>query len=137
VTPIFADTSFFIALLYLDDDFHERAQALSASQRHRPLITTSAIIQELGASFHRIPDRPLFLSVLTALQHGGAEIVHVDESLQRRAIELFERRADKDWSLADCISFLVLEARGLTEAASSDRHFEEAGFVALLRKDQG
>jgi hypothetical protein len=46
---------------------------------------------------------------------------------------LYRQRADKDWSLTDCISFVVMRQRGLTEALTGDHHFEQAGFVALLR----
>lgn len=47
-------------------------------------------------------------------------------------MELLSRRADKRWSLTDCISFVVMERHGLTEAVTADRHFEQAGFRALL-----
>jgi uncharacterized protein len=41
-------------------------------------------------------------------------------------------RRDKEWSLTDCISFVVMKERGLTEALTADHHFEQAGFKALL-----
>ena len=50
-----------------------------------------------------------------------------------RALELYERRADKDWSLTDCLSFLVMEDRGIRDALTADHHFEQAGFRALMR----
>ena len=46
--------------------------------------------------------------------------------------DLYCRRPDKDWSLTDCVSFVVMQQRGLREAFTADRHFEQAGFVALL-----
>ena len=130
---VFADTSYFMALLKANDDYHDVAHAFSSSN-HGPLVTTSAVIQELGARFSRAAERSLFLALLVALDQEGSEIVHVSELLQQRAIERFAKRRDKDWSLADCISFLVMEDRGIIEAATADRHFEEAGFVALLRR---
>jgi uncharacterized protein len=135
VTPVFADTSYFIALLKSDDQFHEAAHEFSTVDR-RALLTTSAVILELGASFCDAENRPLFLAVLAVLERRKSEIVHVDESLQQRAIERFAKRPDKNWSLTDCISFLVMEDRGIHEAATSDRHFEEARFVALLRQER-
>jgi hypothetical protein len=42
-------------------------------------------------------------------------------------------RPDKDWSLIDCISFVVMEEEGIQEALTADQHFEQAGFTALLR----
>lgn len=42
-------------------------------------------------------------------------------------------RPDKDWSLTDCISFLVMKDFGLTDAFTADHHFEQAGFTAWLR----
>ena len=48
-------------------------------------------------------------------------------------VRLYVARPDKDWSLTDCISFVVMRERGITEALTGDRHFEQAGFVALLK----
>ena len=54
--------------------------------------------------------------------------------LLRRGLDLYEARTDKEWGLVDCVSFIVMSDRGLTEALTSDEHFEQAGFVALLRR---
>jgi predicted nucleic acid-binding protein len=56
-----------------------------------------------------------------------ASTVSLDE-----AMGLYRARPDKAWSLADCLSFLVMEKESLTEALTSDRHFQQAGFHALL-----
>jgi len=49
-----------------------------------------------------------------------------------RGVKLFRSRADKNWPLTDCISFVVMEHQGLSEALTADRHFEQAGYKALL-----
>jgi uncharacterized protein len=54
----------------------------------------------------------------------------------REALELFASRADKEWSLTDCASFNLMRERGVSEALAHDHHFEQAGFVALLRVAQ-
>jgi predicted nucleic acid-binding protein len=133
VKAVFADTSFFIALLDTDDDFHAPADLFSNRDR-RPLLTTSAILLELGAPFRRAQDHPAFLAILHSLRAKHAEILHVDQALQESGTELFANRPDKDWSLVDCISFVLMNHRSLSDAATSDKHFEEAGFQALLRQ---
>jgi len=64
--------------------------------------------------------KSLWPSWTTTRSHGG--------------LELYARRPDKSWSLTDCISFVVMTDRGLTEALTGDHHFEQAGFRALLRE---
>ncbi len=66
-------------------------------------------------------------------QDPGTEIIGPDISLYERGLELYGQRLDKAWSLTDCISFVVMTERGLTEALTGDNHFEQAGFRALLR----
>jgi len=50
-----------------------------------------------------------------------------------RALSRYEERIDKDWSLTDCASFLIMEAEGMGAALTHDQHFAQAGFQALLR----
>jgi predicted nucleic acid-binding protein len=52
--------------------------------------------------------------------------------LFNRGLVFYSQRRDKDWSLTDCISFVVMEERGVTEALATDRDFKQAGFVTLL-----
>jgi uncharacterized protein len=62
-----------------------------------------------------------------------AEIVLPGPALWQRGIELYAERPDKGWSLTDCISFVVMQDRGITDALTADHHFEQAGFTALLK----
>jgi predicted nucleic acid-binding protein len=59
------------------------------------------------------------------------EVVHVDPTLEAKAWTLLQSRQDQDWSLVDCSSFALMQKRGITEALTTDRHFEQAGFVRL------
>jgi hypothetical protein len=51
-------------------------------------------------------------------------------------LDLYAQRPDKDWSLTDCISFIVMRQHGLTDALTGDRHFQQAGFKALLAHEE-
>jgi len=59
-------------------------------------------------------------------------IIPLSDALQSRGLDLFGERPDKVWSLTDCISLVVMADEGLTEALTGDRHFEQAGYRALL-----
>ena len=61
------------------------------------------------------------------------EVVHVDPRLHDEAWQLLLARPDKEWSLVDCSSFAVMRQRGITEALTTDHHFEQAGLIRLLR----
>ena len=55
-------------------------------------------------------------------------------SLQfRAALDLYRARSDKEWSLVDCASVLIMQSENIAEALTHDHHFEQAGFKALLR----
>jgi predicted nucleic acid-binding protein len=60
------------------------------------------------------------------------EVVPHSVELSADAIRLFTARSDKDWSLTDCLSFLVMERKGIRDALTADNHFEQAGFRAIL-----
>jgi predicted nucleic acid-binding protein len=68
------------------------------------------------------------------LRHSSAcEVVPADRETLDRALVLYHEHADKEWTLTDCVSFVVMRDRELSEALTQDRHFEQAGFVALFK----
>ena len=99
-------------------------------------MTTNWILVELTAlmtSPLRIP-KPEQIRFLDDLLGDPAVVVlPIDPRLEASAWTLWKSRPDKLWSLADCASFVVMRHRGLTEAMTADRHFEQAGFVRLLK----
>jgi len=62
-------------------------------------------------------------------------VVPLSEALFRQSFDLYRQRLDKEWGLTDCISFVVMQERGITEALTADHHFRQAGFLALLAGD--
>lgn len=130
---VFADTSFFLASLNPDDQLHERA--ISVSREVTALrLTTGFVLLEVGNALSRAVLRSRFVEFYTWLrQHPRVRIVPVSEELFHRGYELYATREDKDWSLTDCISFIVMRDEELQAALTHDQHFEQAGYKALLR----
>ncbi len=128
----FADTSYFLALVNPNDEFHKSAAALSGTLDEL-VVTTMWVLTELGDALHRGRNRGVYVRFLDALAgHENFEVVPASAELFRRGVELFRARLDKEWSLTDCISFVVMTEKGMSEALTADRHFEQAGFQALL-----
>ena len=129
---LFADTFYFIALLNTKDKMHARAIALTKGTER--LLTTEWVLTELADGLAPRKQRGAFLSLLQRLRgRATVEIAHASHALFDRGIDLYSRRPDKDWSLTDCISFIVMQEHGITNALTGDHHFEQAGFNALLK----
>ena len=98
-------------------------------------VTHAYVLAELVAlgKARKLPPAPV-LDFLEDLQVGmGIEVVFVADDLHARALDLLRRRSDKDWSLCDAARFVLTADRQLTEALTTDHHFEQAGFVRLLQ----
>jgi predicted nucleic acid-binding protein len=133
MTPCFADTFFFLALVTRKDP-KARAMATQAHHAGRPMVTTAWVLVELADALCDVPNRPVFDRLYVALTGmRGVEIVPANQATLDEGLRRFRSRKDKDWSLTDCISFAVMEQRGLSEALTGEHHFEQAGFVALLK----
>jgi len=136
MAEVFLDTSFAIAVTVATDRYHETALRLARELRNSRtvLVTTHAILAEIGDSFSRPPYREAATQLLRALQRDpGVLVLPVDSELFSRGHQLFIDRPDKTWGLTDCISFALMQERDIREALTADQHFEQAGFVALLR----
>jgi predicted nucleic acid-binding protein len=128
----FADTSWFLALVNKRDGLSEIVLRFVLSPTDS-LVTTDWVLVEFVNAMHRGTNRSLAISLIANLRReANVEIVPACDELLEAGLNLFARRPDKEWSLTDCISFVVTERQGLTEALTADRHFEQAGFKALL-----
>jgi predicted nucleic acid-binding protein len=129
----FADSFYFFAILNPSDRAHQRA--LDFATRHQePIVTTAWVLTELADGLAVTTRWAAFSRLVARLKADPEnEIVPPTEELMSHGIELYDARPDKQWSLTDCISFLVMQERQITEALTGDHHFEQAGFTALLR----
>lgn len=114
---------------------HQKALALADQtvRARAKLITTDAIVLEIGNSLARLRVRESGTAILRSLRTDHrVRIEPVTRELIDAGFEMFEMRRDKQWSLMDCISFIVMRRHGLTEALTADDHFRQAGFKALM-----
>ncbi|HPD31355.1 MAG TPA: PIN domain-containing protein [Phycisphaerae bacterium] len=133
MNPRFADTAFYVALVNPHDELHVAAIELARDFRGT-ITTTEYVLVELGNRLARSGDKEVFIELVGQLQADARTIVVPgDPSLFRRGLDLFADRLDKERSLTDCTSFVVMSEQGITDALTGDHHFEQAGFVALLR----
>lgn len=129
----FADTFYFLALLDTREARHQQALEFSRDPELH-LVTTEWVLVEFGDAYCHPQDRADFVALYRSLlNHPRVKIVPADTTLFQRGVDFFEQRPDKEWSLTDCLSFLVMQDGDLTEALTGDRHFEQAGFKALLK----
>lgn len=134
--PVFADTSYYVALLGPRDAHHELAVEWSERLLGR-VVVTEYVVVELGSALSGLEDRHLYVPfVEELLKDPGTVYVHASPALFRQGLDLFAARPDKAWSMVDCISFVVMKQRRLKEALTTDRHFLQAGFRALLREER-
>ena len=132
----FLDAAYPIALVSTTDQHHVVAAKIAAALKMKPrrLITTRAVLLEIGNALAKPHLRSVGVELLKSFETDPrVVVVSLDDALYQRGFELFNSRSDKAWSLTDCISFVVMSERRLTEALTSDQHFEQAGFTALLR----
>jgi uncharacterized protein len=135
VATYFADTSFWIALSSKRDQYHSRAVAWHAAvmQSGSRIVTTEAVLWEwLNALADTATRATAAEGYRRVCADKRVEVVPFDPELNVAAVDLYRRRGDKDWSLTDCLSVVVMEQRHLTEALTSDHHFEQAGLKALM-----
>lgn len=131
----FADTSFWIALSSKRDQYHRQAIAWHAAvvRSESTIITTEAVLWEWLNALADTSTRSTAAEGYRRVHvDKGIEVVPFDPELNAAAIGLYRSRGDKDWSLTDCLSIAVMERRRLTEALTTDHHFEQAGMKALL-----
>lgn len=130
---VFADTWFFLAILNPSDPNHPRALAASRSLRHHR-VTTDWILVEVGDALSQAWNRDVFARFYDWIHgHPGTTIVPASRQLLEAGMQLYRYRRDKDWPLTDCISFVVMEDESIPDALTGDKHFEQAGFKALLK----
>ncbi len=133
----FLDAAYAIALAAPGDRFHAKADELAEQmeQDGTKIVTTRAVLLEIGNALSKQRFRADAVDLLETLEEDSTiEIVPLTEELFARAFQLYRSRPDKEWGLVDCVSFTVMQERGIAAALTTDDHFKQAGFRVLLRE---
>jgi predicted nucleic acid-binding protein len=135
VAALFADTSFWIALSSRRDEYHGRALAWSRdlTRTQASILTTEAVLWEwMNALSDAATRRVAAAGYDRCHRDAHIEVIPFSADLVDAAMQLYGTRHDKNWSLTDCFSFVVMEQRRLVQALTTDHHFRQAGFEAVL-----
>ena len=128
------DTSGLLCLYHKDEPQH--LEAVELYQNARVRLTTNYVLAEFVPLAHTrgFPRMQNIKFTERILDSAEIEIIWVDETLHRQAVGLLRERADKNYSLCDAASFVVMRQRGISESLTTDKHFRQEGFVRLLEK---
>ena len=138
MTPrsVLLDTVFLQARYNRLDPYHARAEAWAPLLRVMTEVwITEAVLIELANAMSAANRAWAWQFIESAYKTANIRVVPVETQLFHRGLDLYRRRADKQWGLTDCISFVVMSENGLSDALTADRHFVQAGFNALLLQD--
>ena len=135
---VFADTAYWVAMARPRDQW--RSAARNALRQLGPvnLVTTDEVLTEFLTSLSWTgPEARLraVRSVRTLQNDSRVQVIPQSRESFCKALDRYEARRDKSYSLQDCVSMNVMEAQSITEILTSDRHFEQEGFTALMKRD--
>ena len=129
---VFADTFYFLALLDQRDEHHKRVLGFAASYRDE-LVTTRWVLAEVANALGGSPIRIATIKFLQRLETDASfRIISDNDSLYERGFALYAARPYKEWSLTDCVSFVVMADEEIADALTRDHHFKQAGFNPLF-----
>ncbi len=130
---VFADTLYWIALFVPGDSWSQIAAAVDLTGV--TLVTTEEVLGEFLTAVSSYGERTRHfacMAVREILADPDIEVVAQSHESFLAGLALYERRPDKQYSFADCISMNVMRQRRIQRVLTNDRHFAQEGFVRLL-----
>jgi predicted nucleic acid-binding protein len=126
--PLFVDTGYIIALINENDHYHRQALTLSEKYDAHRLVTTDAVLLEVGNALSRLARRQASLIIHHFQTADEVTLIPLNPTLFNTALHWYDKHQDKTWGLVDCVSFAVMAEMQLSRVLAFDRHFEQAGF---------
>jgi uncharacterized protein len=132
---VLVDTAAWIALVNTRDELHNPARQTmnELRQRNVALVTTEFILLEVANALCSSAWRGKAIRLIDGLRSlSNLRIIPADTALLADGWQLYRARLDKEWSLTDCVSIVLMQKESVDQVFSSDHHFEQAGFAKLL-----
>lgn len=132
---LFIDTSYVYAIINPNVQWHAKAVEWQTKvvADDNFLVTTQFVLAEIADGLSAVKYRKSAVEVVRSLiENPKVAIAEASTDLFDHGLELYESRLDKSWGLTDCFSFVTMRIKGLTDALTTDDHFRQAGFNALL-----
>ncbi len=134
---VFADTAYWIAMARPRDQWRSAVRNALRQLGQIRIVTTDEVLTEFLASLSRGGPRVRLAAArwVRALQSDSSvRVVPQSRASFRKALDRYEARGDKGYSLQDCVSMNVMEAQSITEVLTNDHHFEQEGFTVLMKR---
>src|SRR5438067_1282088 len=132
---VFADTSYWIAVMNPRDQLHAKAVSVTRQLPTARIVTTEMVLAELLNSFSDAGLLRNVVGTMVQVLSRSPDVTIVPQTSEQfqSALLRYKQAADKSWSLTDCASFQAMESAGIRAALTHDQHFAQAGFETLLR----
>jgi predicted nucleic acid-binding protein len=133
---VFMDSGGFLALWDSSDEHHKAAVQLQneLARKRRGFVTSEYIVDETVTLLSRRHSHAAAVDFLDTIERSDAvRLEWVGPERFWAATRFFGRHEDKEWSFTDCVSFTMMRELRIREAFTTDHHFRQAGFSALLR----
>ncbi len=133
---VFADTGYWVALLNPHDELHNKTTELSKSLNPVHIVTSEMVLTEVLNDFSKRGEylRQVATKLIDSI-YSNSNITVIPQTPRQfqQGLDLYKNRLDKNWSLTDCVSFKIMREKSIYEALAYNKHFEQAGYRALLR----
>lgn len=131
INKIFVDTGFVLAKINRNDQYHQEALKLLDKFEDTPWVTTEAVLLEIGNAMAKDYKLQAVEFIEDCLTLDRVEVVKITPYLFNQALKVYKDYQDKEWGLIDCVSFVVMAEKGITQVLAFDKHFAQAGFQRL------
>ena len=132
---IFADTFYWTALLNPKDQWHSSAIEIQSKIATIRLVTTETVLIELLNFYSEYGSemrQTVVDTVRDILVDLDIEYISHSTDIFLEALDFYEKRLDKGYSLTDCVSMLTMKTLNIHEILTHDIHFEQEGLTILL-----
>ena len=130
---LLVDTVFVQGLINRRDPHHALVLSfLEQMESAAEVWITEAVMLEVANALCAIDLQGVVDFIRGCYHTPNMRVVPLESQLLSQGLDLYEKRPDKEWSLTDCVSFVVMRGHRLSDALTTDRHFTQAGFRALL-----